>query len=146
MIKIQLKKLSEKAKTPTYATAGSAAFDFYATEPLQLTYGSPVIVNTGIAVKLPEDYAMLIFSRSGHGFKHNARLSNCVGVIDSDYTGEIKIKMTMDFPSYINTLGIQEGDRIAQGIVLPIPKVVFEEVNFLPITQRGDGGLGSTGS
>jgi dUTP pyrophosphatase len=146
MINVQFIKTDSKAQVPTYATAGSAAFDFYSPHNAQLTYGSPVVINTGLAVKIPDDHVLLVFSRSGHGFNHNVRLANSTGVIDSDYTGEIKIKMTMDFPSYTYTLPIKEGDRIAQGIVFPVSRVTFEEIDVLPKTQRGDGGLGSTGS
>lgn len=143
---IQIKKLNDKAKLPTYATAGSAGFDFYATEYGQLSYGCPLIIGTGLAANIPENHVMMIFSRSGHGFKDNVRLSNCVGIIDSDYRGEIKVKLTMDFPSYMNSLVVNPGDRIAQGLVLPINQVTFSEVQELPVSNRGEGGFGSTGS
>lgn len=144
-MKIDIQKTHNLAKIPLYATDGSGAFDFYSVEPGQLCYGEPVIINTGLKVVLPEEYTLLIFSRSGHGFKDNVRLGNCVGVIDSDYRGEIKIKLTMDFPSWQQTMEINPGDRIAQGLVVYTPKVEFNIIRNLPESKRGDGGLGSTG-
>lgn len=143
---IELQKLNPQAKIPTYATLGAAGFDFYSIEEGQVTYGNPVVFGTGIAAKIPENYVLLLFSRSGHGFKENVRLSNSTGVIDSDYVGEIKVKLTMDFPSWQSTLHIKPGDRIAQGVVLPISRVEFKLVDTLPQTLRGSGGFGSTGS
>lgn len=89
---------------------------------------------------------MLIFSRSGHGFTHGIRLSNCVGVIDSDYRGEVSVKLQSDTVLPYGALKILRGDRIAQALILPIPKIEFEEVSNLTETQRGANGFGSTGS
>lgn len=87
------------------------------------------------------------FSRSGHGFKHNVRLANCVGVIDSDYRGSVKVKLIADAtPDDSPGLVIKPGDRVAQALVLPVPRVVFEEVAALSETERGAGGFGSTGA
>jgi dUTP pyrophosphatase len=88
---------------------------------------------------------MLIFSRSGHGFKNNIRLSNCTGVIDSDYRGEVQVKLASDDPDGA-VFSVAHGDRIAQAMVLPIEQVSFEEVTELSTTERGEGGFGSTGS
>jgi dUTP pyrophosphatase len=144
-MQIQVKKLVPQARIPTYATLGSAAFDFYSIQEAQICYGSPVIFDTGLALKIPENHALLIFSRSGHGFKENIRLSNAVGVIDSDYTGEIKIKLSMDFPSWQTSFDVKPGDRIAQGLIINTEKISFDIVEELPKTERGSGGLGSTG-
>lgn len=144
-MQINVVRLVENARIPTYATPGAAGFDFYSIEYGQVTYGSPVSFGTGIAMSIPENHALLVFSRSGHGFKDNVRLSNSVGVIDSDYRGEIKVKLTMDFPSWQNTLTVNPGERIAQGIIVPIEKIDFNEVSQLPETTRGTGGFGSTG-
>lgn len=130
---------------PTYGTEGAGAVDLYANEDVQLTYGSPVIVRTGLHLEIPEGYAFFVYSRSGHGFKNNVRLGNCVGVIDSDFRGELMIKLTMDFPSWQETLQISRGHRIAQGVLSPVPKMTFEVVEELSYTERGNGGLGSTG-
>ena len=93
---------------------------------------------------------MLVFSRSGHGFKNGVRLSNCVGVIDSDYRGELLVQLTQD--DRLETHGydlastlIKPGERVAQAMVLPVQQVSFEVAEQLSITDRGVGGLGSTG-
>ena len=141
-MKLQIKRLTKTAITPEYQTAGAACFDLHAdgvqnTPPLQPN--SNRIVNTGLAVKVPEGYALFIFSRSGHGFKNNVALSNCVGVVDSDYVGEIKIALSNHGN---DNFVFRQGDRIAQGLVLPVERVVFEEVEELPDTVRGAGGFG----
>ena len=96
---------------------------------------------------------MLIFSRSGHGFNNDVRLSNCVGVIDSDYRGEVRVKLRNDQQSHLGAnpenltiLTVKPGDRIAQALVLPIPSVELVEIGELSTTARGDGGFGSTGA
>ena len=139
---LKIQRLFPAAKLPTYSTEGAAAFDFYATETLQIREGWPATFSTGLKAEVPEGYVLLLFSRSGHGFNKGIRLVNCVGVIDSDYRGEIKIKRTADA-----TGGglIQEGDRIAQGLLVEIPRVQIEEVEKLSETRRGEGGFGSTG-
>jgi dUTP pyrophosphatase len=86
---------------------------------------------------------MLVFSRSGHGFNYLTRLANCVGVIDSDYRGTIAVKLVNDGgPPFT----IKAGDRIAQGLIVPAPRIDFEVVSELEDTVRGEGGFGSTGS
>lgn len=87
---------------------------------------------------------MLVFSRSGHGFKNDTRLANCVGVIDSDYRGEVMVRLTCDNMS-VNALHVSPGDRIAQAMLLPVAQVEFEEVDDLGATKRGTGGFGSSG-
>lgn len=86
---------------------------------------------------------MFIFSRSGHGFKSDTRLSNCVGVIDSDYRGEVMVKLTCD--SARSSLVVSNGDRIAQAVIIKYDQVEFEESDDLSETERGAGGFGSTG-
>lgn len=146
-IQVSVKRLCEEAKLPTYTTEGSGAFDIYALMEKEVFPGTPRVFSTGLAFEIPEDHVMLIFSRSGHGFNENIRLSNCVGVIDSDYRGELMVKLTQD-PTFSsrNTFLVREGDRIAQGMVLPTPRVIFRLVSELPSTERGSNGLGSTGS
>ena len=147
-MKLKIKKIFPEAILPTYATDGSGCFDFYACGGVNLNTGTrgweaSDEVSTGIAVEIPEGHVMLIFSRSSHAFKYDVRLANCVGVIDSDYRGEIKIKLTLDNPD--TDIYFDYGERIAQGLVIPIPKVEFEEVESLSDTERGAGGFGSTG-
>ena len=153
-MKIKVQKIHPDAILPVYATDGSGCFDLHAIGPVQPTsdgltvcYGKPVTVSTGLAFEIPEDHVMLVFSRSGHGFKHGTRLANCVGVIDSDFRGPVMVKLTAD-DEYIahQQLRIRPGDRIAQAMVVPIPRVEFELTDKLSETVRGTGGLGSTGA
>jgi len=145
MIDVKFEKLHEDAQVPTYATDGSGCFDFYACTYGLKTCAESVTIGTGIAVEIPAGHVLLIFSRSGHGFKNDVRLANCVGVIDSDYRGEIMVKLRKDSID-INTLNINHGDRIAQGMMIPFQKVQFVEVENLIDTERGTGGFGSTGA
>lgn len=145
-MKLKVKKIHEAATLPRYATDGSACFDLHAIEPQSaIMQGLPRMVRTGLAFEIPEGWAMLIFSRSGHGFKSDVRLANCVGVIDSDYRGEAMVKLTRD-PSAAKFIGVNTGDRIAQAMLVQAPRVELVEVDELSDTARGDGGLGSTGA
>ena len=141
-LKVKVKKLNEDAILPTYATPGAAAFDLYSPGDFELYEMNVCVIGTGIAVEIPEGHVMRIYSRSGHGFNYNVTLSNSVGVIDSDYRGEIKIKLCCLGP---NMLEINKGDRIAQAIIEPIPRVEFELADEISETERGSGGFGSTG-
>lgn len=138
-------KLTDDAITPTYATPGSAAMDLYVRSDhpsLYVSDGRPAIFGTGLAFAVPEGWVMKIYSRSGHGFKQGIRLANSVGIIDSDYRGEVKICLTADAGG---GLLINQGDRIAQAILEPAPRLELIEVDHLPATTRGAGGFGSTG-
>lgn len=141
-MKVQIKKLHPEARMPTYATDGSGCFDFYAVERGYIHPNYHHVFNLGIAIQIPEDHVLLIFSRSGQGFAHDVRLSNCVGVVDSDYRGEIKVKLASD--SNIHGYVVDPGDRIAQGLIIKFDKVTFELVDELDNTARGEGGFGST--
>lgn len=136
MIEVKFAKLHEDAKVPTYSTDGSGCFDFYACTYEPKTCAETVTIGTGIAVEIPAGHVLLIFSRSGHGFKNDVRLANCVGVVDSDFRGEVMVKLRKDSID-INTLKINHCDRIAQGMVIPFPKVQFVEVEKLSDTVRG---------
>lgn len=129
---------------PSRATSGSAGFDLQAAidSPLTLLPGKLISVPTGIAVQLPENSVGLLFGRSGLGVKHGITLSNSVGVIDSDYTGEIFVGLcnVSDEPYTIHPL-----DRIAQLTVMSFLPVNPVEVDSLEETERGSGGFGSTG-
>lgn len=144
---INIKKLHERAMIPTFATDGAACFDLYAmvedSKKVSIYKHSPAIIRTGLAFEIPKGHAMMIYSRSGHGFNNDVRLSNCVGVIDSDYRGEVKVKLAADG----NGFGVSHGDRIAQAMIIPVPAIEgFLVSNELSETERGDGGFGSTGS
>lgn len=146
---IKFKRLHPTAILPEYATPGSAAMDFYVAgdKAHHLYTGSSVIVRTGLAVEVPEGYMLDMRSRSGHGFAYAIRLANCTGVIDSDYRGELLIKLTRDRreTKAAHRVTINPGDRVAQGIVLPAPQFVIGWVDQLSDTARGRGGFGSTG-
>lgn len=139
---MKVKRLYEEALLPTKATEGSAAFDLYAYTEAPLEPGETFKYKTGIALEIPEGSVGLIFPRSGLSTKFGIRLSNCVGVIDSDYRGEIIVALHNDGDeSYI----INRGDRIAQLMIVDIPKIGIEEVAELSDTKRGIGGFGSSG-
>lgn len=153
-MKLKLQLQHPNAKVPTYAHGTDACFDLTAatvdnktTIGQILSHGSPVVCGTGLAFEVPEGWAMLVFSRSGHGFKSNARLANCVGVIDSDYRGEVLVKLTMDdqFLEDELNLYVKPGDRIAQACLVQAPRVEFEVCEQLTLTERGAGGFGSSG-
>lgn len=143
---LNLKLLRADAKVPAYGTDGAAAMDLSAclTEPLTLNHGDLAMVPTGIAISLPSgDYMALVFARSGLGVKHGISLSNGVGVIDSDYRGEISVGLTNLSQ---NPYTIQNGDRIAQLAVVPVAHPGLTVVSQLDDTARSDGGFGSTGT
>lgn len=140
-----VKRLDPRAPLPAYQTPGSAAMDLAALldEPVTIAPRELVSIPTGLAAALPSaEYAALVFARSGLGIKHGIALSNGVGVIDSDYRGEIRVGLTnlSDKP-----YTIQPGDRIAQLMVIPVVQAAVMEQNELPATARGAGGFGSTG-
>lgn len=147
-MQIKIKKTSPLAKTPTYATDGSGCFDLYGTNLLNVTVqeGWPAIIGTGLEIEIPPGFGMFILSRSGHGFKFDTRLANCVGFIDSDYRGEIMVKLTTDIErDEAMPLTIYPGDRIAQACILSVPRIGFNVVQSLSETARGTGGFGSSG-
>jgi len=160
MINLKIQKVHPDAIVPSYATSGAACFDLHAIWPSTamrepLFPGETVTIRTGLAFEIPKGYVMLIFSRSGHGFKNDVRLANCVGVIDSDYRGEVLVKLRSDdelLPATpygitpdTSVLNIGPGDRVAQAMLVPVPRVVFEVAQKLGETERGSGGFGSTG-
>ena len=140
-MQVKVKRLTPEAKMPTYATEGSACFDLYTTSKGFISTNA--VLNTGLSFEIPEGYVMLVFSRSGHGFKNDVRLANAVAVIDSDFRGEVMVKLTKDSVGVGMT--VNKGDRIAQAMIVPYPKVNFLEVDELSVTIRGTGGFGSTG-
>ena len=148
-MELKIKALSPKIGTeipaPFYATPGAAAMDLHACidEAVIIPAGGRKVIPTGIAIALPDaGYVALVFARSGLGIKHGIAPANCVGVIDSDYRGEVGIGLlnTTDEP-----YTILPGDRIAQLMVTPVVQPAVELVEELPETTRGAGGFGSTG-
>lgn len=142
-LRVRVKKLQPDATLPTYGTAGAACMDISSTESVVVPAGGHAIVGTGLAFEIPAGHVMLVNSRSGHGFKHGVRLKNAQGVIDFDYRGEVKVGLANDSDKDFE---VKAGDRIAQFIVLPYPRVELEEVEELSDTDRGTGGFGSTGA
>tara|TARA_R110001592_G_scaffold321636_1_gene600230 strand:- start:12726 stop:13154 length:429 start_codon:yes stop_codon:yes gene_type:complete len=139
-IKLKFKKLNERAKTPTFAKPGDAGMDLIATTTVST--GNFIEYGTDLATEIPEGHVGYIFPRSSIS-KTDHYLRNSVGVIDSGYRGEIKIRMS------IPTLGTKQyknGDKIAQLIIMKLPRVDIEEVEELSKTDRGEGGFGSTGN
>ena len=138
-----------KGKTvnkPFYATEGSAGMDLSACidEPVLLKKGEIVFIPTGIAISLPnEKYGAFLFARSGLASKHGITLANCVGVVDSDYTGEIKVAL-VNLSN--NEYTIENGERIAQMVIMEVSQASFTVCSELSKTERGSGGFGSTGS
>lgn len=142
-MQMKIKKLHPDAVVPKYATPGAAAFDLCAIHAGHTMLGKTVTIRTGLAFEIPEGHVMFVFSRSGHGFNYDVRLSNCVGVIDSDYRGEVKVKLTTDDKG--TGLEFVAGDRIAQAVIVPIVTVDFVVSEELTETVRGEAGFGSTG-
>ncbi len=140
---IKFARVHPAAKIPEQKTKGAAAFDIATCGEGVVPPGCAIIFPTGIKAEIPDGFGMFVYSRSGHGFHDSIRLSNCVGVIDSDYRGEIKVRLHNDGtkPFYV-----VKGDRIAQGVIMPLPQVTFVEVDEeeLSKTVRGEDGFGST--
>lgn len=134
-------KITGDGKVPTKATDGSNAYDIYGKYEVNITPGEAKVFDTGIKVEVPTGYCMLVLSRSGHGFNKGLRLANCVGLIDSDYRGEVKVKLHNDSKA---TYKIEAGERIAQALFLKTEEVSFLPVDALTATERGEQGIGST--
>lgn len=146
VMELKIKKLKPNAKIPMRATDGSAGMDLYACidEPVTLAPGELAVVPTGIAIELPDNgCAAFLYARSGLGVKHGICLSNGVGVIDSDYRGEICAGLcnVSNEPYTINP-----DERICQMVIAPVLLPQITEVSELGDTERGEGGFGSTGS
>ena len=149
---LNIKKLHPDAKLPTYGTDGAAAFDLYACTVdghdqigSAIYPGKPVTVGTGLAFDIPEGWCLMVYSRSGMGFNQGIRLANGTGLIDSDYKGEVMVKLVCD-NEYDTPYWIDPGSRIAQARLEPVTRCTFTEVDQLTATERGTGGFGSTGA
>lgn len=137
------KKTLPNARVPQQASADAACFDLFAAHPALIRAGEANTIDTGLAFDIPIGHAMMVYSRSGMGFKHGVRLSNCVGVIDADYRGSVYIRLHNDSPYEFR---VEAGDRIAQAMVIQVPySYEFYETDNLSETLRGVGGIGSTG-
>ncbi len=143
-MKVTIKKLSNTAIVPKRGSDQAAGYDLYAdiTEPLEIMPHTTAKIGTGVALAIPVGYFGGVFARSGLATKQGLRPANCVGVIDSDYRGEVIVSIHNDTDSMQM---ITPGDRLAQLVILPYLSVEFEEKDELEETNRGANGFGSTG-
>ena len=144
-MRVNIKKLNEKAKIPTYGIEYSAGADLYACidNVLEINPHETKLIPTGLSIEIPENYAGLVYARSGLASKKGLAPANKVGVIDSDYRGEVMVAL------HNNTNEIKQiepFERIAQLVITPFLKVEFNETEQLSETSRGEGGFGSTGT
>ena len=144
MIKVLVKKLNPKAELPKYKTEGSSGMDLMALIENSITIKSQnsALIPTGLSIAIPKDMEVQIRPRSGLAAKSNISVLNTPGTIDSDYRGEIKIIL---FNHGKEEFTVNNNDRIAQMVLMPVLKAEFKEVEELPKTVRGSGGFGSTG-
>lgn len=144
-MELKIKKVRENAKIPTRGTEGSAGLDLYACidEPITLKKGEKALIPTGIAISLENrELAAFVYARSGLAIKHGINLLNSVGVIDSDYRGEIQVGVINQLEEPYE---IQPFERIAQLVIAPVFLPDIRVCEDLDDTQRGEGGFGSTG-
>ena len=139
-MKIKIEKIVPEVEIPVYASEGDAGMDLVATSEVIGKEGY-LEFGTSLKVAIPDGYVGLIYPRSSIS-KKNMMLCNSVGVIDSGYRGEIKVRFK---PANAGQGRYKIGDKVAQLVIMPYPKVEFEEVESLDETERGDGGFGSTG-
>ncbi len=145
MEQLLIKKVRDNGKVPQRATEGSAGLDLCAAidAPITLKGGETALIPTGIAIALPNaGYGAFVFPRSGLAVKHGIGLLNSVGVIDSDYRGEIMVGVINQIDKEYT---IESGERIAQMVIMPVSTMPVKEVGELDETARGAGGFGSTG-
>ena len=144
MVKVLIKKLDSEVEIPSYKTIGASGMDLMAfiKQPIKLSPKESCLVSTGLSIAFSEEYEMQIRPRSGLAAKNNISILNTPGTIDSDYRGEIKIIL---FNHGNKEFVINNKDRVAQMVLMPVHKIKFEEVENLPETLRGKGGFGSTG-
>ena len=142
---LKITRVSPTAKLPTRATSGSAGYDLYAdlSSPFLLSAGERALIPTGVAIALQSrEIGAFVYARSGLSSKHGITMANGVGVVDSDYRGELKVPVVnLSQTDY----SIEPGERIAQLVLHPVIPYELEEVSTLDETQRGSGGFGSSG-
>ncbi len=142
---VRVKKLDERAVVPTRGSEYAAGADLYAVidTPVVIAPGETVLIHTGLAMEIPVGWAGLIYARSGLATKSGLAPANKVGVVDADYRGELMVALH----NHSNTeRTVEHGERIAQLVITPYLPAVFEQVDDLTDTVRGEGGFGSTGS
>lgn len=141
---VAVKRVHPNAKLPVYATAGAAAADVctISDSTVVINPGCSAVFDTGLQFEIPVGYELKVHSRSGHGFKSGIRLANCTGILDSDYRGNLMVKLHNDSDT---AFVVQPGERICQVQVSKATQHHFVEVDRLNATGRGEGGFGSTG-
>lgn len=139
---LKIQRLHPQAIIPAYQSAGSSGFDFHALESTFVPAGDIGVVRTGLAMEIAQGFELQVRPRSGLALKHSISVLNTPGTIDSDYRGEI---MVILINHGAKDFAINQGDRIAQGVIAPVVQVAFEEVSTLTHTERGDKGFGSSG-
>jgi len=145
MTKIQIKKLSKDVLTPKYETSGSSGMDIaaYIEGDIIINPGDKALIPSGFSLSIPKGYEVQIRPRSGLAAKKSITVLNTPGTIDADYRGELKIILINHSKEKFS---VKKGERIAQMVVCPVVRVQLEEVQELPITNRGASGFGSTGA
>ena len=143
-MEVKIKKLDPRAKLPQYGSAAAAGADLYALleAPVTVAPGETVLLPTGLSAEIPAGYAGLVFARSSLGIKRGLAPANKVGVIDSDYRGEIKVGLH-NHSAAAQT--VEPFERVAQFVIVPFLHAEFTESEELSDTARGEGGFGSTG-
>ncbi len=146
-VEVRIQRLPHAPGLPEYATAGSAGLDIAAAiagdEPMELAPGARALVPTGLRLAVPEGFEAQIRPRSGLALRHGLMLPNSPGTIDSDYRGELQV-IVMNAGS--EPVRIERGMKIAQLVLMPLPRVAWRECAELDATERGEGGFGSTGT
>ena len=144
MVKFLIKKLNPKVKLPSYKTDGSSGMDLMAflDKPISILPQKSELIPTGLSIAIPNNTEIQIRPRSGLAIKNNISVLNTPGTVDSDYRGELKVIL---YNHGNKEFIVNNEDRIAQMVLVPIIKANFEEVENLPETIRGEGGFGSTG-
>ncbi len=143
-MEVKIKKLDPRAKLPQYGSVSAAGADLYALldESVTLAPGETALLPTGLSAEIPEGYVGLIFARSSLGIKRGLAPANKVGVIDSDYRGEIKVGL---YNHSGEPQTVEPFERVAQFMIVPFLRAEFTESEALSVTERNDGGFGSTG-
>lgn len=139
--KVKIKKLNDFARVPEYQSSGAAGFDLHSTEDMVIMPGDTKLIGTGLAFELEPDVELQVRPRSGLSAKTGIRVANSPGTIDSDFRGEVKVIL---HNTGTHPFTVSVGDRIAQGVIVPVLRAVFEESD-LSETERGSGAFGSTG-
>ncbi len=143
-VDVLIQRLDAGVPLPAAAHPGDAGLDLVTTRAVTLAPGARDLLPTGIAIALPAGYVAFVVPRSGLAVRHGVSLVNAPGTIDAGYRGEIKVSVVNLDPD--QSVSFDRGDRIAQLVVQPVPRVRLHEVEQLPGSDRGDGGFGSTGT